>query len=179
MKTHPKQFICIFIILLTVLVSVINFNILADTLTGKPIPLDKTPKWPYIVEKEPGNFKLLILTDFHILATSTKGVKFEKNCPEGSIENALKPFADSGIVKAMFCGHDHVNDYYGIKNGIRLQYVRSSGYLGYGRDKVRKGGTLVNINTKNGTFETISVFPDGTTWTPKGFITKPEVDRIY
>ncbi len=107
------------------------------------------------------------------------GIKFEKNCPEESLEGALKFFSKSKMIKAMFCGHDHLNDYYGIKDGVRLQYIRSSGYGGYGGDKVRKGGTLITLDTQSGTFDTITVFPDGSTWVPSGFIDTPEKGKIY
>ncbi len=107
------------------------------------------------------------------------GIKFEKNCPEESLEGALKFFSDSRMIKAMFCGHDHLNDYYGVKDGIQLHYVRSSGYGGYGGDKVKKGGTLITLDTRRGMFETMTVFPDGSTWVPSGFIDSPEKGKIY
>jgi 3',5'-cyclic AMP phosphodiesterase CpdA len=105
------------------------------------------------------------------------GVKFEKVCHEDGSREAFGAFRDAGFVRAMFCGHDHVNDYHATVDGIRMQYGRALG--GYGEDKVRKGGTLITVDTDAGTFETISVFPDGKTWKPEGFITTPEPGRVY
>lgn len=105
------------------------------------------------------------------------GVMFEKVCHEGGSREALGAFAKAGFVKACFCGHDHVNDCFGVVNGIRLQYGRALG--GYGADKVRKGGTLITVDTATGKFETMSVFADGSTWTPAPIITTPEPGKIY
>ena len=88
------------------------------------------------------------------------GVKHESVCHENGSRDAFPVFRDSGFVKAMFCGHDHVNDYYGVLDGVRLQYGRATG--GYGADKVRKGGTLITVDAVKKTFEVKSVFPDGT-----------------
>jgi hypothetical protein len=105
------------------------------------------------------------------------GVKFENPCHENGSTEAFGAFKASGFVRAMFCGHDHVNDYYGYLDGIRLQYGRALG--GYGADKVRKGGTLITVDTGAGTFETMSVFGDGTSWKPDSFVTTQEPGRIY
>ena len=85
-------------------------------------------------------------------------VQFEKGSPEGFY--AIK---NSGMVKAVFCGHDHYNNYSGELDGIELQYLRSTGYGGYGGDKVKKGGTIITINTSNPEkeYETLVVFADG------------------
>jgi len=105
------------------------------------------------------------------------GVKFESVCHEGAPRDAFPAFRKAGFVKAMFCGHDHVNDYHGDLEGIRLQYGRALG--GYGKEKVRKGGTLININITNGTYDTKSVFEDGTSVTYDKFIDAVEPGRIY
>lgn len=34
---------------------------------------------------------------------------------------------EKGNMKAMFCGHDHLNDYYGRLNNIILGYGRCTG----------------------------------------------------
>lgn len=108
---------------------------------------------------------------------AAKGVKFENVCHENGSRDAFGAFKAAGFVKAMFCGHDHVNDYYGLLDGIRLQYARAAG--GYGAEKVRKGGTLITADAASGAFDTMSVFPDGTTWVPDGFITTPEPGKVY
>ena len=35
-------------------------------------------------------------------------------------------------MEAVFCGHDHNNDFWGDYNGIKLFYGRKTGYGGYG-----------------------------------------------
>lgn len=35
-------------------------------------------------------------------------------------------------MEAVFCGHDHDNDFWGDYNGIKLFYGRKTGYGGYG-----------------------------------------------
>lgn len=37
-----------------------------------------------------------------------------------------------GNVEAVFCGHDHDNDFWGDYNGVKLFYGRKTGYGGYG-----------------------------------------------
>ncbi|MEW6201341.1 MAG: metallophosphoesterase [bacterium] len=113
-----------------------------------------------------------------VTAGLAKGVKFEKVCHENAPRDAFTAFKESSIVRATFCGHDHLNDYFGVLDGIHLAYIRASGVGGYGGDKVRKGGTLITADAA-GTFKTASVFPDGTMWTAEDFITVPQTDRIY
>ena len=105
------------------------------------------------------------------------GVKFENVCHEDGSRDAFPSFRGAGFVKAMFVGHDHVNDYYGDIDGVRLQYGRALG--GYGEDRVRKGGTLISVDTAAGTYETQSVFPDGTSKTFDTFIAAPAPGIIY
>ena len=74
---------------------------------------------------------------------------------------------DTDMIKAIFCGHDHVNDYDGLLDGVRLDYLRATGYSGYGGEKVKKGATLITLDLKNiGEFEAKSVFKDGSEWQP-------------
>lgn len=103
------------------------------------------------------------------VAGKAKGVKFEKVCHENGSCEAFAAFRDAGFVKAMFCGHDHTNDYHAMLDGVRLQYGRATG--GYGEDKVRKGATLITINTVAKTFDIKSVFADGSTATFDTFTT--------
>ncbi|MFA6450935.1 MAG: metallophosphoesterase [bacterium] len=111
------------------------------------------------------------------LSGKAVGVKFEKVCHENGSRDALPAFKKAGFVKATFCGHDHVNDYHGVMDGIRLQYGRALG--GYGEDKVRKGASLITVDTVAKTFETKSVFEDGTSVVYDKFIQKPEPGKIY
>lgn len=94
-----------------------------------------------------------------------KGVKNEPVQAEKGDPFAFNAVKKPGLVKAVFCGHDHLNNYYGDLDGIRLEYLRSTGYGGYGGEKVKKGGTIITIDvarTEN-QFEAITVFADGST----------------
>lgn len=105
------------------------------------------------------------------------GVKFEKVCHEDGTRDAVPAFGRAGFVKAMFVGHDHVNDYYGQSHGINLHYGRALG--GYGEDRVRKGATLISVDAASGAYETKSVFDDGTSVTFDTFTDVQEPGRIY
>jgi 3',5'-cyclic AMP phosphodiesterase CpdA len=87
---------------------------------------------------------------------------------EGGIRGSFDAFKNSGIVKGFFCGHDHMNNFWGTLDGIHLQYLRATGYSGYGGDKVKKGGTIINIDATGAEkkFEVMTVFEDGTIWDP-------------
>jgi hypothetical protein len=47
-----------------------------------------------------------------------------------------------------------------------LVFGRSSGWNGYGYDKLRKGGKLITANCETGSYAWESVFPDGLRWKP-------------
>jgi hypothetical protein len=95
-----------------------------------------------------------------------KGVKGEKYLDEGSLPEAFAAFKSAGFVKAFFAGHNHLDDYYGELDGIRLQFLRASGHGGYGGLTLKKGGTLITIDTSRPEpqFEAVTVFPNGKTW---------------
>ncbi|GMW00735.1 MAG: hypothetical protein AMXMBFR84_18720 [Candidatus Hydrogenedentota bacterium] len=95
------------------------------------------------------------------------GFAFEQVCNEGEQGDALKELVALNGVRATFCGHDHVNDYSGVVDGIELVYGRSSGWNAYGWDTVRKGGKLITMNAQTGNYAWESVFPDGLRWHPK------------
>ena len=63
--------------------------------------------------------------------------------------NAFNLFKNLQTMRACFCGHDHVNDYGGVLDGIELVYGRATGYGGYGGDYVDKGGKLITVNLRN------------------------------
>jgi 3',5'-cyclic AMP phosphodiesterase CpdA len=88
---------------------------------------------------------------------------------QGSAQ-AFPAIRDTGLVRAVFCGHDHLNNFRGEMEGVHLEYVRATGYGGYGRSKVRKGGTLISLDLAGpgSGFQTLTVFADGATWTPEG-----------
>lgn len=94
-----------------------------------------------------------------------KGVKNEPVMHEGGTKKAFSVIKESGIVKAVFAGHDHLNNYWGEWEGIRLQYLRATGYGGYGGEKVKKGATIITIDLKQTPqYDAVTVFEDGSIW---------------
>lgn len=67
----------------------------------------------------------------------------------------------SGSIRACFCGHNHVNDYFLDLGEVSLHYGRSTGYAGYGGDKLRKGAKLIQVDLASGEVQAATVFPDG------------------
>jgi DNA repair exonuclease SbcCD nuclease subunit len=68
----------------------------------------------------------------------------------------------SGIIKACFCGHNHVNDYFLSLQDVTLHYGRSTGHAGYGGDRLRKGAKFIEVDLPSGDVKAATVFPDGT-----------------
>jgi hypothetical protein len=66
-------------------------------------------------------------------------------------------------IKACFCGHNHLNDF-ALKTGpVDLNFGRSTGYAGYGGDKLRKGAKLIEVDLVSGGYEQRTVFASGAT----------------
>jgi calcineurin-like phosphoesterase family protein len=107
-----------------------------------------------------------VVVDGKAKGVMREGIYFE----EGS-RDAFSVISDSGFIKAVFCGHDHLNDYDGELFDVRLDYLRSTGSGGYGGLLLKKGGTIIDVDLR-GSFEATSVFPDGKTWRPKRTINK-------
>ena len=84
---------------------------------------------------------------------SASGIKMETVCSEQEDGSSLELLRSFGNVRACFCGHDHVNDYYSaILDGIELVYGRATGYGSYGRERVRKGAKLITVNCETGRY---------------------------
>lgn len=97
---------------------------------------------------------------------TARGVIGETVCFEQEEKSSLPVLRDAGI-QAVFCGHDHVNDYSGVLDGVDLIYGRATGYNGYGAEKVKKGAKLYTLDPARKSLEWVSLLPDGSTWTPK------------
>ncbi len=95
------------------------------------------------------------------------GVKFEQVCYWGEDGSSFQHIKALGTVRACFVGHDHVNDYSGLYDGIELVYGRATGQAGYGGDKVPKGAKLITANAETGQYTWQSVYVDGKHWTPE------------
>ncbi len=82
---------------------------------------------------------------------------------DGSLFPRLRAAAD---IRACFVGHDHLNDFYTVEEGVVLAYGRVTGHGGYGADRVTPGGKLITLDGGSGEFRFTTVFPDGLTWNP-------------
>lgn len=60
-----------------------------------------------------------------------------------------------GKTKAIFVGHDHLNDFEFVKDGILLAYGRATGFNGYGN--LKKGGKHIEFFA-NGSFDTHTTY---------------------
>lgn len=88
------------------------------------------------------------LREYHDLFESggAGGTKAENVCFDSDTGDSFAAFSRSGRVVAVFCGHDHVNDYHGDWKGIDLAYGRVSGWGGYGPPEWDRGGRLLEID---------------------------------
>lgn len=91
------------------------------------------------------------LVEYRALFESGKaaGVKGEDVCFDSDTGETFKQFAGSGRVVGVFCGHDHVNNYHGLWQGIDLAYGRVSGWGGYGPNDWQRGGRLITLDLEN------------------------------
>lgn len=88
------------------------------------------------------------------------GRQGEKVCFESDLGEVFEVYRASNRVRAVFCGHDHVNDYIGTHKGVKLAYGRVSGWSGYG--DWQRGGRAIDLNLKDQSFKTRVVLPSGT-----------------
>lgn len=91
-------------------------------------------------------------------------------CYGNRYEQPACPKLNSGLFAAMletggalgtFCGHDHVNDYWGELAGIRLCYGRASGYQTYGRQRYSRGARVIVLKRGEASFDTWVRLADG------------------
>lgn len=87
------------------------------------------------------------------------GRQGETVCFEQDNGGVFNEYVLSRRVKAIFCGHDHVNDYIGEHRGIKLVYGRVSGWSGYG--DWQRGGRTIDLDLLDRTYKTKVVLPEG------------------
>lgn len=75
-----------------------------------------------------------------------EGAKAEGVCFDSDTGESFAAFAASKRVVAVFCGHDHVNDYHGDWKGVDLTYGRVTGWGAYGPPTWQRGGRLLEID---------------------------------
>lgn len=63
----------------------------------------------------------------------------------------FKAMLESGTTVATFCGHDHLNDFYGVWEGIALHTGRSASYGSYGSRNHAKGVKTITLEKNNPT----------------------------
>ncbi|MNB69474.1 3',5'-cyclic adenosine monophosphate phosphodiesterase CpdA [compost metagenome] len=70
-------------------------------------------------------------------------------------------FVERQDVKGVFCGHDHVNDFWGELHGIRLHYGRATGYNSYGREGFPRGTRVIQLRENGAAFSSWLMLEDG------------------
>ena len=93
------------------------------------------------------------------------GEKREGICESGFDSGIFDAMKEKGSTQAIYFGHDHVNDFGYIYEGITLSYIQSSGYSVYGMESKFdapesewiQGCTLLNIKD-DGTYTTENIF---------------------
>lgn len=83
-----------------------------------------------------------------------KGEKNEDVCAPAINTGMFKAFCQAGDVVGVFVGHEHINDFEGDLNGIRLCYGRGGGYGTYGKKGFRKGARMIEIRSGDRDFKT-------------------------
>ena len=93
------------------------------------------------------------------------GTKGEKTCSSyDQITTIFDTFKTNGTV-AVFCGHDHVNNYSIMYDGIRLTYGMSIDYTAYfniDKTTAQRGATLLTL--KSDSSYTIQQMPQDNNW---------------
>ncbi|MCU6707772.1 metallophosphoesterase family protein [Paenibacillus sp. J5C_2022] len=94
------------------------------------------------------------LAFFHIPLPEYDEVWSKGQCFGHKLENVCCPKVNTGLFAAMveqgdvmgtFCGHDHLNDYWGEWHGIRLCYGRATGLNTYGREEFPHGARVIRL----------------------------------
>lgn len=89
------------------------------------------------------------------------GNKHEKVCCPSVNSGMFAALRESGAVAGVFVGHDHINDYEGTLDGIRLCYGRAGGYGSYGQEQFPRGARLIRLHASRVGFDTWLRLEDG------------------
>ncbi len=94
---------------------------------------------------------------------AASGIMKEKISSEGGLPQAVDALRETGIIRAAFFGHDHLNNFRGETRGIHLEYLRATGYGGYGNLRLKKGATWITLSLDRpaSDIQTRTVFADG------------------
>lgn len=118
-----------------------------------------------------GGEPLPALAFFHIPLPEYRQVWETAVCYGEKHEDVCAPQLNSGMFAALvegrdvmgtFCGHDHVNDYWGELHGVKLCYGRATGYNTYGREGFPRGSRIIKLREGERCFESWLRLDDGT-----------------
>ena len=100
-------------------------------------------------------------------AGNARGVRQEPTTLREGSPGAFAALKRENQIRAMFCGHNHQDNYFGEYQGIHLEYLRATGQGGYGGMHVSKGATLIDLDTTGSApvFTTATVQPGGRKFT--------------
>lgn len=110
------------------------------------------------------------------LTQPCRGYKLEGTCPPRTNTGLFHRLVQSGRVRGVFYGHDHVNDFYGDLHGITLAYGRATGFNTYQAEGFPRGGRILDL-AQDASFET-SVLLDGGEWIKKPSIHHPLIHSV-
>ncbi|HWT74004.1 MAG TPA: metallophosphoesterase family protein [Mobilitalea sp.] len=90
------------------------------------------------------------------------GEKREAVCCPRINSGFFTALLEAGHGKAVFVGHDHINDYMGTLHGITLAYGRATGFNTYGQEGYLHGARIILLDENNtDSFETYIRLEDG------------------
>lgn len=89
------------------------------------------------------------------------GHKLEKVCCPSHNSGMFAAIRDSTAVAGVFVGHDHINDYEGVLDGIRLCYGRAGGFGSYGSEDLPRGARVIRLHEGRAGFESWIRLGDG------------------
>lgn len=95
------------------------------------------------------------------------GIRLETVCNQEERGETLPVWKRACDLRACIVGHDHVNNYHGLVDGVDLIYGQATGSGGYGGGAVPKGARLYHINADTGNIASEIYFPDGSVWIPE------------
>ncbi|GLC31293.1 metallophosphoesterase family protein [Clostridium omnivorum] len=103
-------------------------------------------------------FHIPLKQQFKAWQNRIDGERNEEECIQSIDCKFLDELIKVKDVKAVFCGHDHINDYYGKLNNIIFGYGRKTGFNNYGKEGFKKGARIFILNEGNpGEFKTYEV----------------------
>lgn len=103
-------------------------------------------------------FHIPLKQQFKAWQNRIDGERNEEECVQSIDYGLFDALTEMKDVKAVFCGHDHINDYYGRFSDIILGYGRKTGFNNYGKEGFKKGARIFILSEDNpGEFKTYEV----------------------